>query len=148
MAGWIRFRREVHRGYHLDHAGAFGGNPPSYSAIGFDGAGNYYYKKNSQGAMYTEVYEVPAGSTSNAQQVTMTPPGAADHGVAVNSDGSLLFGCEILGYSWLNANTVVMSTGHPDSQSPARRPIKRRMPEPPRGQWRALTARNQFRDRA
>ena len=89
--------------------GAFGGNPPVYAAIGFDGAGNYYYKKNSQGAMYTEVYEVSAGSTGNAQKVTMTPPGAADHGVALNSDGSLLFGCGTMGYSWLNANTVVMA---------------------------------------
>jgi hypothetical protein len=108
-AGWIDSGGKFTPVTTSADLGAFGGNPPSYAAIGFDGAGNYYYKKNSQGAMYTEVYEVPAGSTSNAQKVTMTPPGAADHGVALNSDGSLLFGCETMGYNWLNANTVVMA---------------------------------------
>jgi hypothetical protein len=110
MAGWIDPGGQFTAVTTSTTPGAFGGNPPSYTAIGFDGAGNYYYKKNSQGAN-TEVYKVPAGSTSNAQQVTLTVPGAADHGVANNADGSLLFGCEVLGYSWLNANTVVMSWG-------------------------------------
>ena len=89
--------------------GAFGGNAPSYTAIGFDGAGNYYYKENSQGAMYTEIYKVRAGSTSNAQKLTVTPPGAADGGVALNADGTVLFGCENMTGNWLDANTRVMA---------------------------------------
>ena len=89
--------------------GAFGGYAPSYTAIGFDGAGNFYYKGNSQGDMYTEVYKVPAGSTSNGQKIPVTPPGAADRGVALNADGSVLFGCENMTGNWLNANTRVMA---------------------------------------
>jgi Protein of unknown function (DUF2510) len=115
MAGWIDSSGQFTAVTTAADGGAFGGIPPSYSAIGFDGAGNYYYKKNSQGAMYTEVYEVSAGSTSNPQQLTMTPPGAADHGVALNSDGSLLFGCENMTGNWLDANTLVMAIA-PGSQ--------------------------------
>ena len=74
-AGWIDSSGQFTAVTTSAALGAFGGNPPLYTAIGFDGAGNYYYKQNSQGAMYTDVYEVPAGSTSNAQKVTMTPPG-------------------------------------------------------------------------
>jgi len=115
MAGWIDSSGQFTAVTAAADGGAFGGIPPSYAAIGFDGAGNYYYKKNSQGARYTEVYEVSAGSTSNPQQLTMTPPGAADHGVALNSDGSLLFGCENMTGNWLDANTMVMAIA-PGSQ--------------------------------
>jgi hypothetical protein len=108
-AGWIDSSGQFTAVTTSVAAGAFGGNPPSYSAIGFDGAGNYYYKQNSQGAMYTDVYEVPAGSTGNAQKLTVTPPGAADHGAALNSDGSLLFGCENMTGNWFDANTRVMA---------------------------------------
>ncbi len=88
--------------------GAFGGNPPNYTGIGFDRAGNYYYKELSQGALHTDVYKVPAGSTSNAQKLTLSPPDAADHGAPVlNSDGSLLFGCQNMTGNWLDANTIV-----------------------------------------
>jgi hypothetical protein len=107
-AGWIDSSGKFTAVTTSAAAGPFGGNPPSYSAIGFDRAGNYYYKQNSQGAMYTDVYEVSAGSTSNAQKVTVTPPDAADHGAALNSDGSLLFGCENMTGNWLDANTLVM----------------------------------------
>ncbi len=59
--------------------------------------------------MYTDVYEVQAGSTSNAQKLTVTPLGAADRGAELNSDGSLLFGCENMTGNWLDANTLVMA---------------------------------------
>jgi Protein of unknown function (DUF2510) len=109
MAGWIDASGKFTAVTTSATPGAFGGLPPSYTAIGFDKAGNYYYKKNSQGAMYTEVYKVPAGSTGNAQQVTTTPPGAVDRGAALNWDGSLLFGCENMTGNWLDANTMVMA---------------------------------------
>jgi len=109
MAGWIDSSGQFTAVTTAAAGGAFAGNPPSYSAIGFDKAGNYYYKKNSQGAMYTEVYEVPAGSTSNAQKLTVTPPGAVDQGIALNSDGSLLFGCSNMTGNWLDANTMVLA---------------------------------------
>jgi hypothetical protein len=109
MAGWMDSSGTFTAVTTAAGGGAFGGNPPSYAAIGFDRAGNYYYKKNSQGALYTEVYEVPAGSTSNPQQVTTTPPGAVDHGAALNADGSLLFGCSNLTGNWLDPNTLVMA---------------------------------------
>lgn len=108
MAGWIDSNGQFTAVTTAAAGGAFSGNPPSYSAIGFDAAGNYYYNKNSQGAMYTEVYKVPAGSTSNGQQLTLNPPNAADQGgVALNADGSLLFGCSNMDGSWLNADTRV-----------------------------------------
>jgi hypothetical protein len=109
MAGWIDSGGQFTAVTTAAAGGAFGGIPPSYTAIGFDGAGSFYYKKNSQGARYTELYEVSAGSTDNPQQVTMTPPGAVDRGAALNSDGSLLFGCENMTGNWLDANTMVMA---------------------------------------
>lgn len=109
MAGWIDSSGQFTAITSAADGGAFGGIPPSYGAIGFDRAGNYYYKKNSQGARYTEVYEVSAGSTSNPHQLPTTPPGAVDHGVALNSDGGLLFGCENMTGNWLDANTMVMA---------------------------------------
>jgi hypothetical protein len=109
MAGWIDSGGQFTAVTTAAAGDAFGGVPPSYTAIGFDRDGNFYYKKNSQGARYTEVYEVSAGSTGNPQQVTMTPPGAVDRGAALNSDGSLVFGCENMMGNWLNANTMVMA---------------------------------------
>jgi hypothetical protein len=109
MAGWIDSGGQFTAVTTAADGGAFGGIPPSNTAIGFDGAGNFYYKKNSQGARYTELYEVSAGSTNNPQQVTMTPPGAVDRGAALNSDGSLVFGCENMTGNWLDANTMVMA---------------------------------------
>jgi hypothetical protein len=109
MAGWIDSGGHFTAVTTAAAGGAFGGIPPSYTAIGFDGAGNFYYKMNSQGAMYTEVYEVSAGSTSNAQKLTVTPPVAADRGAALNADGSLLFGCDNMTGNWLDANTRVMA---------------------------------------
>jgi hypothetical protein len=115
MAGWIDSTGQFTSVTTAADGGAFGGISPLSAAIGFDGAGNYYYKKNSQGAMYTEVYEVSAGSTTNPQRLTMTPPGAADHSVVLNSDGSLLFGCQNMTGNWLDANTLVMAIA-PGSQ--------------------------------
>jgi hypothetical protein len=109
MAGWIDSGGQFTAVTTAAAGDAFGGVPPSYTAIGFDRAGNFYYKKNSQGARYTEVYEVSAGSTGNPQQVTMTPPGAVDRGAALNSDGSLVFGCENMTGNWFDANTMVMA---------------------------------------
>lgn len=109
-AGWIDSSGQFTPVTTSTATGAFGGNPPSYKAIGFDGAGNYFYEQNSQGAMYTEVYEVSAGSTSNAQKLTLTPPGSGDHGLMLNADGSMLFGCDNeTAARWLDANTLVMA---------------------------------------
>jgi Protein of unknown function (DUF2510) len=107
-AGWVDSSGKFTSVTTPAAGGAFAGNPPSYSAIGFDKAGNYYYEKNSQGAMYTEVYEVPSGSTSNARQVSLNPH-ANNHVVTLNADGSVLFGCENMVGSWLDANTRVLA---------------------------------------
>lgn len=114
-AGWIDSSGHFTAVTTSVATGPFGGNPPLYTGIGFDKAGNYYYKENSQGAMYTEVYKVPAGATGNAQKLTVTPPAAADRGVALNSDGSLLFGCDNMTGNWLDANTMVAAIA-PGSQ--------------------------------
>jgi hypothetical protein len=106
-AGWVDSSGKFTSVTTPAAGGAFAGNPPSYSAIGFDKAGNYYYEKNSQGAMYTEVYEVPSGSTSNARQVSLNH-NANNHVVTLNADGSVLFGCENMVGSWLDANTRVL----------------------------------------
>jgi hypothetical protein len=45
MAGWIDSSGQFTAVTTAADGGAFGGIPPSYAAIGFDGAGNYYYKK-------------------------------------------------------------------------------------------------------
>jgi hypothetical protein len=107
--GWIDSSGQFTAVTPSTTTGPFGGDPPLYAAIGFDGAGNYYYKQISQGAMHTDVYEVPSGSTSNPKKLTVTPPSAADNGAELNSDGGLLFGCQNMTGNWLDANTMVMA---------------------------------------
>lgn len=109
-AGWIDSAGQFTSVTPTVTPGPFGGNAPSYNAIGFDKAGNFYYKQNAQGQRYTEVYRVAAGSTSDPQPVTLPAPGAADSGaVLLNSDGTLLFGCGGTPGGWLNADTWVMA---------------------------------------
>ncbi len=108
-AGWIDAGGQFTAVTQAPSPGPFGGTAPVYASVGFDGAGNFYYKQNSQGSMYTDVYKVAAGATGNAQKLTTAVPGNVDHGAALDSDGTLLFGCENLTGNWLNANTRVMA---------------------------------------
>jgi hypothetical protein len=92
--------------------GAFGGIPPNFTAIGFDGSGNFYYKSESRNDMYAQVYKLAAGSTTNAEKITLTPPNAVDEaGVFLNYDGTMQFGCASTVTSWLGPNAIVSAVG-------------------------------------
>jgi hypothetical protein len=85
-------------------AGAFGGKPPSYTVVGFDRAGNFYYTKGQQGA-HPDLYKLPAGSTSNAQKMENGEFGTP----IVNYDGTLDFvSGECHHVSWLGGPTKIV----------------------------------------
>jgi hypothetical protein len=91
--------------------------PPIYEGPAFDGAGNFYYWER-QGTT-THLYKVPAGSTSNAQEITPTPQNFQG-GVAPlrNYDGTLHFGCPEIPGAWLGPDkrmAVGTTTGLPGS---------------------------------
>ena len=85
--------------------------PAVYSAIGFDGAGNFYYKKKSQASTHSQLFELAAGSTTNAQEVTSAGTSAADSSAFLNFDGTMQFNCNPV-LSWLGPNAVVFQSGH------------------------------------
>jgi hypothetical protein len=111
-AGWIDAAGNFTAVTPAVTPGAFGGIPPQFTAIGFDGAGNFYYKSDSRNDKYSEVYKLAAGSTTNAQKITLTPPNAANQGGAfLNYDGTLQFGCSSPVRSWLGPNAIVSEVG-------------------------------------
>lgn len=107
LAGWIDTSGHFTAVSPAVAATDFGSQPPSYSAVGFDGSGNYYYTSIATGASM-EYFKVAAGSTSNPQQITPTPPGAGPVAWR-NFDGGLIFQCN-MGGRWLDANTRVDAT--------------------------------------
>lgn len=82
--------------------GPFGGSPPDFGAIGFDGAGNFFYYKTSSTGI--EAYKLAPGSTTNAQKV-----GALESYLSgsLNYDGSMQLGCS--GVHWLGPNNVALA---------------------------------------
>lgn len=88
--------------------------PPRYSAPMFDGAGNFYYWSTEGNTFH--LYKVPAGSTSNAQEVTPTPK--SQNNPLRNYDGTLNFGCPAIPGKWLGPDSrmaVAPNIGFPDS---------------------------------
>lgn len=98
---------------HVD-PGPFGGNGPSYTPIGFDGAGNFFYQQNEQGLPNPLIFELSAGSTTNPRDVSSQVPHWGSDGLEAfrNFDGTMRFGCRG-GFSWLgpNAKVMVMAPG-------------------------------------
>ncbi len=93
--------------------GPFGGRAPSYTPIGFDGTGNFFYQQNAQGQLHPLLFELPAGSTANPQDVSSQVPTWTDGLKAFrNFDGTMRFGCRG-GFSWLgpSAKVMVMAPG-------------------------------------
>lgn len=88
--------------------------PPTYETPVFDGAGNFYYwsRQNST----DHLYKLPAGATSNPQEVTPTPK--YSNSPLRNFDGTLNFGCAAIPGKWLGADsrvTVTSNIGFPTS---------------------------------
>lgn len=79
--------------------------PPMYGTPVFDGAGNFYYS-SSQGEIQ-HLYKLPAGATSNPQEVTPTPQ--MKGGVPLrNFDGTLNFACSwSMNGKWLGPDSLV-----------------------------------------
>lgn len=102
-AGWIDGDGKFTAASPTVSVGPFGGNPPLFESVGFDGAGNFYYRsKPEQGA--GEMFKLPAGSTGNAQKIDAS----ADAGIpSLNYDGTMLFGCPQQS-RWLGQNAVAV----------------------------------------
>lgn len=109
-AGWIDTQGTFTSVTPAASPGAFGGVPPTYNVIGFDGKGNFYYRENSQGAIYTQTFELAAGSTTNPQEITSKAARDESAGLYLNYDGTLQFGCNFH-YSWLGPTTEVFVAG-------------------------------------
>lgn len=111
--GWIDNDGQFTNVTQYVDPGPFGGSAPSYTPIGFDGAGNFFYQQNAQGQLHPLLFELPAGSTANPQDVSSQVPVWADGLKAFrNFDGTMRFGCRG-GFSWLgpNAKVMVMAPG-------------------------------------
>jgi hypothetical protein len=109
-AGWINSSGQFTAVTTSVVEGPFGGNPPSYSAVGFDGSGNFYYQSYSQQSLHAQMFKLPAGATGNPQEVTAKGAQAAQLNAYLNYDGSMQFGCNPVG-SWLGPNAIVFVAG-------------------------------------
>ena len=109
-AGWIDSGGQFTAVTASVTPGPFGGIPPSYSAIGFDGAGNFYYQSSSQQSLHPQMFKLTAGSTSNAQEVTAKGAQESQLNAYLNYDGSMQFGCNAID-SWLGPNAIVFVAG-------------------------------------
>jgi hypothetical protein len=66
-------------------------------SIGFDGAGNFYYWTGPVHLSDThdaDIYEVPAGSTTNSRKIKSGAGSGDYHGAWLDYDGSMHFGCD------------------------------------------------------
>jgi hypothetical protein len=110
VAGWIDTQGNFTNVTPPAASGAFSGVPPSYIAVGFDGAGSFYYREQSQGSLHPQMFELAAGSTTNPQEITSTAAQEGTLNVYLNYDGSIHFGCNPI-LSWLGPNTQVFVAG-------------------------------------
>jgi hypothetical protein len=122
--GWLDHSGNFTNVTPKDDTGAFGGNAPNYNVVGFDGAGNFYYIKNTSHAM--EAYKLPAGSTAGAQMISSGL--LTNYNGSLGYDGSMHIGCNGAIVNWLGPNNSVQSggtqinkvaiTGHDDNGCP------------------------------
>lgn len=105
-AGWIDSSGNFTQASPKVETGTFGGSPPSFDAIGFDDAGNFYYATHT-GTANSEAYKLAPGSTTNPQKVSSML--YSSMGV-LNYDGSMAVGCEV-SINWLGPNNSVTSGG-------------------------------------
>jgi hypothetical protein len=87
----------------------FGGSPPLYTAIGFDGNGNFYYQM-ADGGGHPRMFELPAGQTNNPTEITTRGAQSSELDPSLGYDGSMQFGCNNI-TSWLGPNAIVFVAG-------------------------------------
>jgi hypothetical protein len=102
-AGWLDSAGKFTAATPSVTPGAFGGNSPEYTAIGFDGAGNFYYRLK-----FGDVYKLAAGSTTNATKVTVSGDSS---GPFLGYDGNMLF-CHLPNLGLLGPNAMVETEGN------------------------------------
>jgi hypothetical protein len=110
QAGWIDTQGKFTSVTSAAAPGPFGGVAPTYIAIGFDGAGNFYYREQSQGSLHPQMFEVAAGSTSNPQEITSKAAQESELNAYLNYDGTMQFGCNPV-TSWMGPNAIVFVAG-------------------------------------
>ncbi|WP_327145371.1 hypothetical protein [Nocardia sp. NBC_01327] len=102
-AGWIDAGGTFTNVTPAAALGPFGGTQPDFESIGFDGAGNFYYRQPA--TPVDNYYEIPAGSTSNPQAVGHGHLG----GPYLNYDGTIVFPTADCGtLIWLGGPTKVI----------------------------------------
>jgi hypothetical protein len=109
LAGWIDTQGKFTSVTPPASPGPFGGVPPVYIAVGFDGAGNFYYRGQS-GGLYPKMFEIAAGSTSNPQEITSKAVQTSELTAYLNYDGTIQFGCNPV-TSWSGPNAIVFVAG-------------------------------------
>lgn len=106
-------------------AGGSGDGQQSPTSIGFDGNGNFYYwtgQWHSVDQHDADIYEVPAGSTTNARKIRSQAGEDEYKWGWLDYDGSMRFGCDPLRgpnqvVSWLGPNTIVFPYAHAVSKT-------------------------------
>jgi hypothetical protein len=84
-AGWIDTKGNFTDVTTHANPGAFGGRPTNFTAIGFDGTGNFYYEAIATQATDNDFFKLPAGSTSNPEKIQHGNLSSA----YLNQDGSV-----------------------------------------------------------
>jgi hypothetical protein len=105
-AGWIDTSGNFTSVTQEVSTGAFGGNPPRISSVGFDGTGNFFYLE--WGSTGMDVYKLAAGSTTNAQKISSGTLGSLLG--FLNYDGSMQLDCGVAP-NWLGPDNSVSANG-------------------------------------
>jgi hypothetical protein len=114
VAGWVDTSGNFTNATPDAAASPGGGNEFAVFSVGFDGKGNFYYRKQVDNSD-SDVYEVAAGSTTNAQKIKSQVGRDAWGFPWIDYDGSMQFGCRpvppVLNrnalVNWLGPNAIV-----------------------------------------
>jgi hypothetical protein len=68
-AGWIDTKGNFTDVTTHANPGAFGGRPTNFTAVGFDGTGNFYYEAIATQATDNAYFKLTAGSTTNPEKI-------------------------------------------------------------------------------
>jgi hypothetical protein len=111
VAGWIDTSGNFTNATPASMLDPSGSNRLAVFSIGFDNAGNFYYRKEVDN-LHSDIYEVAAGSTTNARKIKSEATREEYATPWLDYDGSMHFGCDPLrlpnqGISWLGPNAIV-----------------------------------------
>jgi hypothetical protein len=114
VAGWVDTSGNFTNATPDAAASPGGGNEFAVFSVGFDGKGNFYYRKEVDNS-HSDVFEVAAGSTTNRQKIKSQVGRDAWGFPWIDYDGSMQFGCKPVPpvltnnaiVNWLGPNAIV-----------------------------------------